>query len=253
MNKNFENFELTIKMYPDYDTYLFEEDGNGNLKTTSYFKYVAVNFMKEYFKDLIQSLDTNHDYFKLSTVTGIDPNEFNALKDNYHKEHADVFKLIEEDKKAWREEHKDFYRIQPSLPSSNKYKEIFLNSDFFVNLKNINSNDNITLDEAIQGYKYSNELLKTISNESLDRFCTELKPMLNYEHKSEYNEAVIEITHKHGLLTDQELKETLKETTFTKTRLSLNRQKSNNSVPFNSLADKMFDKLTSTLFTLPLI
>ena len=246
-----EKFELTIDMYPNYDKCLFEEK-DGKLVSTAYFKYIAANFTKDFFKNLIQKLDTNHEYVKQSEVLGINQDDFDKLKYQYHKDNAETFKLIEKEQEQWKEDHKDFYRLQPSLPSSSKYKELFLNVDFFLSEEELN-NLNISLEDAIQGYKFSNEILKTIDNKSLDKFCTEIKPMLNYEHRNKYTEAMTNIIHNHGLLTDNELKETMEETTIIKSRLSLNRQKSTSHESVSKLNNKIYNKLISNLSKLTLI
>lgn len=192
----------------------------------TYFKYISANFAKDFFKKQIEKLDKENVYFRKAETQDIDPKDFENEKNKY----KDKMKKVEEELKIWRENHKKYYRMQPSLPTSSIY------SDFC--LKEI---DDLTLEEAIQGYKAANEILKTIKNEDLNQYCTELKPMLNYEYKEEYKLEVERLKRLYDIPSDEEIKASLPIKTIIKTRLCLDRQKCINNSKFD-LFIKEFEK-----------
>lgn len=208
-------FSLTMPMVDNYDKNLFEEI-DGSLQSTTYFKYLAANFAKDFFKRKIDSLDNEHLFMRQNVVEDVDPKVFETAKSEYYEKYSEFITLADNEKKKWRDDHKHFYRMQPSLPSSAQYADLF-NFDF-----------EMSLEEAVQGYKSAHETLKLIENSDLDKWCTELKPMLNYEHRDEYNKAMDEINKKFNILSDIEIKKKLPITKVTKKRLSLNRQKCEN-------------------------
>lgn len=188
---------------------------------TPYLRYILFNYTKDFFKRAISILDINNDYLKVRYEEDVDSEYFKTIKNNYYNENIKAFQKIEKEKKSWMENHMDFYRMQPCLPSKSNYNFLFKklenNFDLIVS--------KMTLTEAIQGYKASNEQLKTIENKDLDKYCSESKPMLNYEHRDEYNTAIKEIYKKYNIMTDDELRESCSKTNVKKTRLSLDRSK----------------------------
>lgn len=200
-----------------------------------YEKYVTANKAKEFFKQLIIKLDESHKYYKISSepVYYVSEEDLEKYKiENYERE----IQLIKNEIKEWRAEHKDYYRIQPCLPSSCWIDHIILS----INTDNIN----ITLEEAVQGYKKANEELKKIQNSDLDEYCTETKPMLNYEHKEEYNKFVSSLYEKYNVPTDSKLKEILPKTIVKNPgRLSLDRSPCINPCSYNSFFNIVNNKI----------
>ena len=223
-------FEMTLPMSENFDSNIFEQI-NAQLHTTVYFKYIAASYAKDFFKNKIQELDQDNTYMRVREVEDVDPETFEKAKEDYKINFAKLIVLANAEIHKWQEDHNSYYRMQPSLPSSSKYAYLFdLDLD-------------VTLEEAIQGYKSANEALKSIDNSQLDKYCTELKPMLNYEHRDEYEKFKKEIYTKYGLLSDSEIKETLKKVKIFKTRLSLDRTKCNNFKPAYNFITKVKENL----------
>lgn len=183
-------------------------------KTDFYTKYVIANFAKEFFKSKIKELDVNHEYNRITgCVMEVAREDVDKWKEENISEETKA--KYESLLKEWRDEHKDYYRMQPCLPSSENFAK------FEPEEKNF---EGLTLNDAIQGYKAANETLKTIKNSDLDEYCIEIKPMLNYEHRQEYNDFVASLKSKLGIPTDDEIKRLLPEKEITKYRISLDRK-----------------------------
>lgn len=223
-------FDLKLPVTENYDKTILEIK-DGYLQPNIYFKYLIANDAKKFFKAKISSLDVDHNFMRENIVEDVDPNSFEIAKLKYYEKNSEAIRLANEEKEKWKDEHKHFYRMQPSLPSSVKYSNLF------------NFDINLSLNEAIQGYKLANEVLKSINNSNLDPWCTELKPMLNYEHRDEYNKAMENINKKFNILSDKEIKKTLPLVKVTKTRLSLDRQKCNDPSAFKSYLKNIFDNI----------
>lgn len=213
MNQSILNpLELEINKFKGYDKNIFEEKGD-KLITTVYFKYIAANYAKELFKNKIIELDKENIYTKVNEVEDVDLKLFQITKLQYEESNAKNIALANAEKDQWKHEHLHYYRIQPSLPTSTIYKHLFVLPD------------NLSLDDAVQGYKLCNEILKSIDNSELDKYCIETKLMLNYEYRDEYRKAMDEIDDKYGILTDSKIKEKLPKVKVNKVRISMNRQK----------------------------
>lgn len=186
-----------------------------------YMAYVFANLAKEWFQQQIERLDKKNDVIRLSEGFGVPPAVVEKAKALY----AEVFRVkiveLESMKKKWAESNSSFYRQQPCLPSSKEYGDAFRSHMGLVELES-----EITLDQAVQGYKAASEVLKGISNESLDPYCTEVRPMLNNEHREEYNGAVMKFHGELGLPLQDEWIASLPllEEKFPKKRLSLDRK-----------------------------
>ena len=207
-----------------------------------YFKYIIANFAKEFFKAQIEELDINNEYIKKSEVQDFDPAEIKAFKES--EVYQCKMQMVESELKIWREEHREYYRMQLSLESSSVYSKYCENVKLYDLIDLAEYLDPIIkLNIAIQGYKAANEILKSISNEDLTPYCTELKPMLNYEYKPEYNKINNQLKTKYEVPSDEEIKSTLSIKTIIKKRLSLNREKSTDSTTideFYSLFNKNY-------------
>lgn len=203
------------------NNFLFE-----NEKATAYLRYIAGNFAKDYFKGKIEKLDTSNIYIKVQEVQDIDPADVEKEKDKYKPQ----MKLVEDELKAWRDKHKDYYRMQPSLPTSSIY------SEFIPDIS-------CSLEEAVQGYKGSNALLKLITNNDLDKFCIETKPMLNAEHKEEYNNTKQFFKDYYKIPSDEDIKNSLTKKNIVKSRLSLNRQPVENEALINKFLEEFTENL----------
>lgn len=221
-------FDITLPFNGEpYDKNLFVQIGD-ELRSTPYFTYIAASQAKEAFKNLIKKLDVFNQFFKQSIAEDVDPDAFEKAKKEWKSKNADRIALAEAAKDQWRAENSHLYRMQPSLPSSSQYDNLF---DFAI--------EGLSLDEAIQGYKSANEALKIVDGPDLDPYCIELKPMLNSEHKPVYDAAMEEINKKYEILTDREIKATLPLVNVVKTRLSLSREKSQNVKPAETFMKKV--------------
>lgn len=202
------------------------------MKKSAYSEYLLGNWAVEFFKDKIQKLDVENIYNRKSETLGMDPKDVKAFK--LSPEYCDKeaqWKIL---MKEWQMDHQNYYRTQPCLPSSPLLDNFTL------------SYPDISLEEAIQGYKAAKELLKSISNESLNPYCVEMRPMLNAEHREEYQKYSNMIKKKIGMPTDEEINSMLPEKKCIKYRLSLNRQKSDNPLPMNHFrqeANEILSKL----------
>ena len=224
-----------LKIYnEECDSNLFIKIENGEfekIKETPYLKYLVANYFKDFFKNAINILDLNNDFMHIRYEEDVTKEDFLKAKEEYYNRNIESFEKFKKEKENFYNEHKDYYRIQPCLPPSSNYNFLFdyLNNNFNTII------ENLTLENCIQGYKASNEILKSIDNKDLDKYCTEAKPMLNYEHRDEYNNFIDSLYKKYNLLTDSEIKESCPKNRIKKTRLSLNRSKCEDFSIFNNI------------------
>ena len=198
-----------------------------------YFNYILLNQASEFFKHKIKKNDTNNLYYRMTTKLEVSTDRINAFKE---ENFASELKSIEEDKKNWRDKHLSFYRIQKCLLSI---------SDDIVPLS-ISLNDSINFEDLnlyIQGYKAANQKLKEINNSDLDKYCIDSKPMLNYEHKEEYNNFVNELYSKYNIPSNEEIREQLEPKNEIKYRLCLDRSKCYDFTPFELYYNLMKNKI----------
>ena len=177
---------------------------------TSYIEYLTAKFAVDFFKNKILELDNDEIYTRNNIKTIVDP--------EYYKSDEWISKdeKLNQEKLNWKDLHKNYYREQPCLPSSSDL-EIFIPNIEIVDCQN-----------AVQGYKASNEFLKSIPNSDLDQFCTEIQIKLNYEHKEEYDKFVEEMKKKLKIPSKEYLMEN-HSIEISKKRLALNRAHSETS------------------------
>lgn len=198
---------------------------------TIYYRYIIAKFCKEFFKNTINYFDIGkNEYFKESFKEGINDNEYQRKLLKYTEENLDDINKIYQELEDWKNNHLDYYRSQPSLPDSSIIINNFIpNGDLskFDYAKFVSEN-NISVEDAINMYKSCNEFLKFINESNpnpLDKYCVVNKLMLNYEHRNEYNEFKSNLYKRYNILSPEELKASLPIRKIRKTRLSLNRQK----------------------------
>ena len=173
-----------------------------------YFDYIIANSAKSFFKEKLEEIDVENKYVKANYILDINKEKLDSIKES-DVNYKEAVSNVENDLKIWRENNRSFYRMQPSLPSS----KIFNVCIPILDLKNV------TLDGFVQAYKAAGEMLKTIPNSSLDIYCTELKPMLNQEHKGAYEKVKEDLRKLYKVPSDEDLissynlqKETIKKT-----------------------------------------
>lgn len=199
-----------------------------------YEKYVFNNLEKEYLKNKIYEIDNNLNdkevskgiYVATTTKTIINPELFKGL----NEELTLLKEKLENEKLNFKEIHKNYYRQQISLPSSDYYRSI-------INDKIGPYTKNYSLEEIVDAYKYCNQELKNIKNEDLNEYCTEIREMLNYEHREEYNNFIENTKNKLGIPSDEELIKNYPYNKITK-RIKTNRIKVENSLLYDNLYNK---------------
>ena len=216
---------------------LFEDN-----KRTPYFNYVFANAAKEYFKNKIDQYDKEGTFMRRTEVEGIRTEVIDKAKALYRAIFKNQLEKIDAEKENWKKEHADYYRQQTCLPSSSYVQTIIdeINNELDSRLKKFESDDiNDLLDFAIQGYKAANEMLKNIPNSDLDKYCTEIRPMLNIEHKEDWTNFTASLPEKYGIPTEEEYIESihLPVETIVKKRLSLNRKPCENGTAFGLYFD----------------
>lgn len=196
-----------------------------NYIKNAYFTYLLANAAKEFFKQKIIDLDKSNTFNRVRVENTFDPDDFEAEKAKYKRE----LSVINAELEVWRSNHPKYYRMQTCLPNSSTFNlEIPTNRLF----------DSLTLDDAIQGYKAANEVLKNIPNSDLDIFCTEIKPMLLPEFRYKYQEEVVRLRRLYNVPTDDEIRASLPIKAVNKYRLSLNRQTCSNTEFYDLFAMK---------------
>lgn len=191
-----------------------------------YLKYIIATFAKEFFKDQIKNLDKEHKYNRVSIKQGVSKESIQKFKDEHFSKKD--FENFKEESKNIKEIHPEIYRIQTCLPSSNilnDFKPTILALDIVDNHSDNYSENTINIENYIQGYKGSNEILKSIENKSLDEFCTETIYMIKNDMRDVYNKIKLELLHKYHLLSDDEIKNLLPLENVESYRISLNREK----------------------------
>ena len=130
----------------------------------------------------------------------------------------------------WKQKHINFYRQQPSLPDSSAVIQEWKLPTILQTILSSCDSEEDKVELLANIYKSCNQVLKSISNDELTPFCTEIKIILNYEHRNEYSAYKAEMMNELGIpAMDAWIDETvkkldIKETDVVKTRLSLNRQ-----------------------------
>lgn len=206
------NFNANIDMAK-----FFMVDQNG---LTPFGAYTFGNIAKEWFKQQMEQLDADGLFVKRQVVEGI-PNE---IKEKFKSIYKQIFAQKLEAEKQFRDklhvQHPEWFRNQVSLPSSNVIKTAAL----AILAK---ESEQITINDAVQGYKASNELLKSIPNDALTPYCVETKIMLNMEHRDEWNAEMKAFKLDAMLPSFEEWLDRLNYPTgdITNSRISLNRAK----------------------------
>lgn len=203
---------------------------DGVYKLSPYLDYVIANFAKEFFKEKILKLDKNGLYVKRTIVEEVPKEDLDFELSKFSKENNELSSR----KKEWANNHKDYYRIQTCLPSSNIFQKLLPSITI------------LSAEDAVQGYKRSNEILKLIPNTSLDEYCIEKRPMLNYEHREEYNNFVVEQQKILKIPTTEELLNSLLKKSVEKTRISLDRSKCVNNEFYENYQNSFIQNLLNS-------
>lgn len=152
------------------------EEGKGS----ALYKYSVCNIVKEITGNLIKKHDTENLYSSSNVVLDFDEDVKIEAKKKYEEEYKVQLEELERIKQEWKNNNSEKYRIQPSLQSSEMFKISFMAvyEGFF---------EELTLCQLVHIYKYSSQILKSIKNEDLDKYCVDNKSMLNYDFKAEYD------------------------------------------------------------------
>lgn len=206
-----------------------------NGEETVYLQYISANFAKNYFKSKIEELDVTNIYVSSKEILGISETDFEEAKEKYD----DKKKLMDEKLKTWKEEHIEYYRVQTCLPTSSEYSICIPD----ISLINDSLEHEITLYDAVQGYKCANAILKLIKNSDLDKYCIDNKLMINKEHSEEYKKIKQQYKEQFNIPSDEEIKSTLTEKLITKTRLCLNRLPAENNIAIDIFLEKFVNNI----------
>lgn len=180
---------------------------NGIYVLTDYAKYIIISQAKKVFANLICELDTNQSFHRKSQVEVPDPEVFANTIKLYQDNKKEFEKLLRE----WKENNLDKFEFVPFIPSIQVYAK-----DFKFNT------EGVTLEDAVQGYKYCNAELKKFDKEKL---ATSKKITIKPEYKDEYTNVSKTFREITGYPTESEIKASIKETVLeTRTRLALDRK-----------------------------
>ncbi len=186
---------------------------DGKAEITPYLSYVITNFAKDFFKRKIALTDVSGVFYRKTVVKGVEKEAVDAELSRF----ATELEELEARKLQWRVDNPDYYRQQVCLPSSEGLRI------YIPNVEDLH----FDLDDCIQGYKNANSMCASFGS-SLDRYCTEKRPMLNLEHKPEYDAFVESQREALGIPTRTELEAELPKTDVVKARLCLDRTKATN-------------------------
>lgn len=192
-----------------------------------YQEYVAAQKIKEAMAAMLKSITRDNPYVEFSTKLGIPDERFRIERAKFDipREQAEA-ELSE-----WKKAHWDFYRMQTCLPSSSWIDSIFPDIS------------GLTLEQLALGYKRAGEVLKGIPNSALDIYCTEIRPMLNAEHRDEWQAAKEAVYKNYGVPTDDQLKNSLRKEEIPTSRIKMNRQPCSDASVYNELIIQIAGKL----------
>lgn len=169
--------------------------------------YLASSQAKKWFRDLIIKLDHETKFHAKPQKEERCPQAVREALKAYDEERN----LVTEKLNEWRKKNKDLFETQFSIPRVAKY----------VNKYNF-PKELITLEGAIEGYKYANKFLK---DTDWTPVATQPRIVILPEHKEEYKNIREEISKKVGFPGDAAIKAEVTKTVMKdKPRLCLNRQ-----------------------------
>ena len=174
-----ESFNHMVESMGDTVKLWFNQIGH-TYQSTAYLHYMFANSFKEFFKQKIYAMDVDRQFSRLRFEEGYSDLVKNQLKAEYEKKYEDQLAALRLWQMEMQKVHPDWYRMQPCLPTDNAWHHAF--AEFAKGY-----GDDLTLEQCVQGYKACNEILKEVDNSTLDDFCICTKPMLNYEHRDDYN------------------------------------------------------------------
>lgn len=145
-----------------------------SVSSTDYLKYILAKSFKDLFGNAIKAMD-HGEKFTRKTVK-MSYNTEMAKRLIKEQETKPEWTIAVDRMQEWKENHKDWYRMQPCLPSSAEILQ------FLPTLSDLS----LSLDEAVLCYKAARTAEKTLNGSNLDKFCIELKPMLNCEHRNDW-------------------------------------------------------------------
>ena len=227
MNK-IKKLESTFKITTEFPNglKLYDENNHPNILST----YIMANTASDLFLNNLKEKDIDHKYNKITGEAEVFSDDLSKTAEKLYElmirdGFPDYINEIESKKLELKQSHPEWWREQVCLPNTS-----FIYKDYkIINLLN-NIIKNLSIEECIQGYKASKEILKFISNDELTPFCIDSKIMLNYEFKEEYDNELNKIKERYNIPNKKEWIESLKlpKIKINKTRLCLDRQPCNN-------------------------
>ena len=187
---------------------LFSLSENGLIKPTKYTLYLVISQASKWFADIIVKLDNEKKFHFVNNKEIKDEKEVKKALSKYNAEREKATKLIEK----WKNDNKDLFEITYSIPSVAKYV-----GNFRFDINKINS-----AEDAIEGYKYSKNLL---NKEDWSSIATQPKNTIKPEFKEVYKSEKEAIYKSVGFPGDSVIKNSVTSTVIVPTtRLALNRK-----------------------------
>jgi hypothetical protein len=204
-------FKITYLGTPNnIDNILFKKR-NGAYQLTEYSKYIILSQGVKFFAKQICDLDIEQKFHRESTTDIVDPEVYyNKLKE--YQQNKNQFDLMI---KEWAKENRNKFEYELYIPSIQKYAK-----DFQFNSLNL------SLEDAVQGYKYCNTMLKKLNRKKL---LLAKKLVIKPEFKQDYYDTCKNFREIVGFPTESEIKSKITDKiSQRKTRLCLNRKPFNN-------------------------
>ena len=215
---------------PDLKKDIIKEE-NGEIKLTKLGMYILYSQANKMFKDRIFDLDESEKFSRRKQELDYDKEELIAALSKYQGKKDLYTDLMEK----WAKENADKYTTIAQIPNISKYLTGFV----------FNYDGN--LEEAVQGYKYTEFILK---NTDWSDIRTVRRRALLPEFKEEYEAAKKNAELKSGWYGKAKVIEEIgieKTVPVTKHRLALNRQKYDRIVPqFYTYSESILSHLIKT-------
>ena len=174
---------------------------------TRYTLYLAISQASKWFADMIIKLDTKRDYHFRNIKLVKDKEAIKKELKKYSKER----KLVEDLLNKWKDDNQDLYDIKFSIANVRKYVENFV----------FDTSKITSVEDAVNGYKYSKMLLK---KEDWTSIATQPRRTIKEEYKELYKKEKDRIHAIVGYPGDSEIEKKVPKIEVESTRLALNRK-----------------------------
>lgn len=230
------------KLIMNENPFIFETNEKNLLNESSFLEnnrpnnfaiYLAVSQAKKWFADYIIKLDKETKYHVKSEKEVKDPIAVKKALNAYNKQRKEAIRLINE----WKKNNIDLFEIQYSIPQVARYVRKY---HFPIDLVP-------SVEDAIEGYKYSNKYLKDTDWAPI---ATQERRVILPEYKEEFRSVIDKIYAEVGFPGDTAIKNEVTETIMEpRTRLCLNRKPAESIDSAAIFADHFYRYLLTTDFT----